>query len=77
MSANFNLKNPVADFLGRYSFEIYLMQGFMLEGLRNEKLYISNDILYIIATIVGTVIIAIPICHISAKLIKIFGKAVK
>lgn len=48
------IENPVTDFLGKYSFEVYALQGLFLYGYRPM---IANDYLYILA-VVGSVIAA-------------------
>lgn len=52
-----NINNPITRFLGKISLEIYLLQGIFLNLFKNQ-IYIENDILYILAVTVCTIILA-------------------
>ena len=52
-----NINNPITRFLGKISLEIYLLQGIFLNLFKNQ-IYIENDILYILAVTVCTLILA-------------------
>lgn len=62
--------NPVSTFLGRYSFEIYTMQGMFLYGMRPV---IQNDLMYMAAVTAGTILLSLavhPVFEFTNKLVR-------
>lgn len=55
-AAQIKTENPVTAFLGKYSLEIYVLQGLFLYGLRPV---IHNDWLYIAAVLAGVILLAL------------------
>ena len=51
----FEIGNPVLAFLGKNSLEIYLVQGLFITGLRNNTIYIQNEALWSLVTVLGSV----------------------
>ena len=51
----FEIGNPVLDFLGKCSLEIYLVQGLFIQGLRSNTVYIQNEALWCLLVIVGSI----------------------
>lgn len=56
VTAHIRTANPITGFLGKYSLEIYALQGLFLYGLRPV---ISGDWLYIAAVTAGVVLLAL------------------
>ena len=52
-----NIKNPITEFLGKISLEIYLLQGIFL-NLFKEQFVIDNDWIYIICVVLFTLLLA-------------------
>lgn len=50
--------NSVLDFLGKYSYEIYLCQGICMVLLRSNIVQVWMDLLYCILTLAGTLVLA-------------------
>ena len=50
--------NPILRFIGGISFEIYLLQGLFLTGLRNSGFYLNNGFLFCLLVISGTLLAA-------------------
>ena len=51
--------NTIWEYAGKISLEIYLWQGLFMYGLRSNIVYIENDVIYSIITILGTIILSI------------------
>lgn len=51
--------NPVLGFLGRISLELYLIHGAMILLLRSELVYIGNDVLFVLAVLLSSVLAAL------------------
>ena len=51
----FEIGNPVLNFLGKCSLEIYLVQGLFVQGLRSNTVYIQNEALWCLLVIVGSI----------------------
>ena len=64
-----NIKNTITSFLGRLSLEIYLLQGIFL-NLFQKTWPIENDLLYIVAVVLCTILFAIVFHPIYNKLSK-------
>jgi len=58
-------KNPVVNFLGKISLEIYLIHEIFLETLRTAKFYIKDNVTYVGVCIICTIIAAYLIYFIS------------
>ena len=54
--ARLNLENPVTGFLGKYSFEIYVLQGIFLYGYRSV---IKNDWFYMGAVVASVILLSL------------------
>ena len=50
--------NKILDFLGKISFEIYMVQGAVMLTLRNEHFNVQNDILWTVLVLVGSLLLA-------------------
>ncbi len=68
-----NIANTFTTVLGKYSFEIYILQGLFINGYRD---IINNDILYI-AAVTGSLIIASLLSNPVFKQINLLLKGVK
>lgn len=53
-----NLNTSVVTFLSRISFEVYLLQGFSMALLRNSKVFIQSDLLYVLGVYAITIVTA-------------------
>jgi peptidoglycan/LPS O-acetylase OafA/YrhL len=62
--------NKILLLLGKISYEVYLIQGISIIFLRSELFYIKNDYLYIITTVLITVVLAFLINTASSIIIK-------
>lgn len=51
----FKIGNPVLNFLGKSSLEIYLVQGLFIQGLRSNTVYIQNEALWCLLVIAGSI----------------------
>ncbi|MBQ7660935.1 MAG: acyltransferase [Clostridia bacterium] len=51
----FEIGNPILAFLGKTSLEVYLVQGLLMSGLRSGIVYIQNETLWALATVLGSV----------------------
>lgn len=67
---NHLLVNPIMQFLGKYSLEIYACQGIFLRLRRGGRFYINNPYIFILVVIIGTLVISILIKPIFDKTIK-------
>ncbi|WP_117879535.1 acyltransferase family protein [Aureibaculum luteum] len=63
-------RNKSLLFLGKISYEIYLIQGLSIFFLRGNHIFITNDYLYIILTIIITIPLAIILNWFSKIIIK-------
>ena len=61
----FELNSKTFKFIGKYSYEIYLVQGIPLLLLRSKYLTISNDFIYTILCILCSIIIGILFYYIN------------
>ena len=50
--------NKFLDFLGKISFEIYMVQGALMLFLRNEQIYIQNDFYWSVLVLAGSLLFA-------------------
>ena len=50
----FSIGNPILDFWGKISFELYGLQGLFIRLLRSEVCYIENDFLWCAAVIAAS-----------------------
>ncbi len=57
-SLKFQIGNVVLNFFGKISYEIYLLQGLIINILRNDLLYIKNDLLWSVLVLLGSTIFA-------------------
>lgn len=55
------IQNSITHFLGRISFEIYVMQGLFLTIFHSQKIYIENPYFYILMVLVSTFVAAFAI----------------
>ena len=53
-----DLHNTFLKKLGNISYEVYLVHGVVMEGLRSPHLYLENDWLYLLGTFVITILLA-------------------
>lgn len=53
-----NLNSSVVTFLSKISFEVYLLQGFSMALLRNNRLFIQSDLLYVLGVYTITIVTA-------------------
>lgn len=51
--------NKVLQFLGKISFEIYLIHGLVILAARNDRLYIENEMVFSIVVIVVTIVASV------------------
>ena len=52
----FEIGNPILTFLGKISLEVYLVQGLFIRGLRTNTIYIQNEALWSLLTVLGSVV---------------------
>lgn len=57
VSMKIRIQNPILQFLGKISMEIYLIHGLFMRGLRSELLRVENDFLWACLIIVGSVLL--------------------
>ncbi len=76
-SLKIRIGNPVLRFLGHISLEIYLVQGLLIEGLRNGTVFIESETLWAALVVGGSVILAFllhallrPVLQRSAALVR-------
>lgn len=50
--------NPILNFCGKLSYEIYLLHGLLIMILRCDLVYIENDTVFTLAVVFGTIIMA-------------------
>lgn len=55
------INNPITQWLGKYSLEIYVIQGIFLLLRKSTRLYIQNPYIFIVVCIIGTLMSAIAI----------------
>lgn len=55
---NINITSLILQFLGTISFQIYILQGILVEGLRSNIVYIDNDYIYVVLSVLGTIALA-------------------
>lgn len=55
------INNPITQWLGKYSLEIYVVQGIFLLLRKGAKLYIQNPYIFIVVCISGTLLLSIAI----------------
>ena len=67
----FELNSKSLSFIGKYSYEIYLVQGLPLLLLRSKYLTISNDFIYTVLCILASIIIGILFYYINNFIYKI------
>ena len=58
LTMKLSINNKILDFLGKISFEIYMLQGALMLLLRNEQIYIQNDILWTVLVLTGSLVCA-------------------
>ena len=63
--------------LGKMSLELYLTQGILMNILRSKFITIDNNILYMIYTFIGTIIIAFIINKLDKFILKKYKKMIK
>ena len=54
----FEIGNPISNFLGDISLEIYLLHGFVIMALKNDKYNMQNEALFTVIVTVGTIAMA-------------------
>ena len=57
-SSKRKIGNPILNYLGKISMEIYLIHGLFILQLRSQVLYIYNDFLYAMFVMVGSIVFA-------------------
>lgn len=77
ISLKLKIGNKVTEYLGKRSLELYLTQGIFIILLRSDIIKIENDILYIIYTLTGTIILASIIYLLDKFIIKQYKKKIK
>ena len=50
--------NPVLNFCGKLSYEIYLLHGLLILILRCDRLYIKNDTVFTLIVVFGTIVLS-------------------
>ena len=68
--------NKITNFLGKRSLELYLTQGLFIILLRSDKIMIENNGLYMLYTLIGTIIIASLINIVDKFIIKKYKKMI-
>ncbi len=58
LTLKFKTNNKFLDFLGKISFELYMVQGALMLLLRNEQIYIQNDFYWSVLVLVGSLLFA-------------------
>ncbi len=65
--------NKFLDFLGKISFEIYMVQGALMLLLRNERIYIQNDFYWSVFVLVGSLLLAFVLNKFFSYILKIYS----
>ncbi len=68
--------NKITEFLGKMSLELYLIQGLFITLFRSDKIMIENNYLYIIYTLIGTIITAYILNLIDKFILKKYKKMI-
>lgn len=58
LSMKIRFGNPALDYLGRVSYEIYVLHGILLIALRGDWIWIESDLLYALLVVSGTAALA-------------------
>lgn len=67
--------NPVLDYLGKISMEIYLGHGLVQYFLRGERFYVQNDFLYCVLCVLGAIAVGIVFHAIDNGLLSAWKRA--
>ena len=60
----FSVGNPVSRFLGKYSYEIYILQGLFIIAGKSAKLHLEGDI-YVWVVLVGSIISGVALYYVD------------
>lgn len=69
--------NRIMEFLGDCSLEIYLIQGIFIMGLRGNRIYIENELLWAFLSIAGSVALGYVLHILFAKMLRGYRKLIK
>lgn len=68
--------NKVWTFLGKISYEIYLIHGVFINIYRCNKLYIESDILYVLCAVASSLLGAVILHYASKLILDLYFKAI-
>lgn len=65
--------NKLVDFLGKISFEIYMVQGALMLILRNDRFYLQNDFYWSVLVLAGSLLFAFVLNKFFSYILKIYS----
>lgn len=63
-------ENIITKYLGKYSYEVYLLHGLFIDVLRSEKIYICNDVVFALMVIGCTIILSVVLYLADQKIVR-------
>lgn len=69
----FEIGNPVSRFLGKYSYEIYLLQGLFILAGRSSRLQLEGNA-YIILVVLGAVVSGVVLYYVDSFILSLFKR---
>lgn len=76
-SLKFQIGNKVLDFLGKISFEMYLIHGIFIRLSRNSIIYIENELLWCIIVLISTISFSFLLHILFSKLLSKYKSFIK
>lgn len=61
LSMKIRINSPIMELIGKYSFEIYMIHGLFVKLLRSGFVFINNDFIYVLLTVLISIAVAIPL----------------
>ena len=69
--------NRILEFLGNCSLEIYLVQGLFIVGLRGNRVFIENELIWAVMTVIGSIVLGFILHVLFAKLLRGYRRLLK
>ena len=76
-SLKFKVSNQILDFLGKISFEIYMLHGLFITILRSNIIYIYNELLWCVLVLLCTIPFAFMMHIVFNSILKIYKKFIE